>query len=408
MSLRRLFKRIAKLIALLAIFAILCLTLLFALLYHEHSTPMTLPAPSGHFPVGRAQFAWTNPPENDDLAPSPGVKRIVLVWIWYPAAPNAKSAPPAEYLPPDWQAAQANHSGVLITKFLTRDLSLVRTHSLSNAEVSPEQASYPVVILRAGGGALTTDFTTLAEDLASHGYFVVGFDAPYRTFSVVLPDNRVVDRPIQNDPENLPSAEANQLINRLLAMWVGDTKFVVDQLQQLNNSDRSGRFRGRLDLQRLGMFGHSFGGAQALQFCHDDSRCKAGIDLDGAPYGSVVRDGLRQPLLFIFSDHTGLQSDPGDAQVYADFHSIYDRLPNGRLAITIRGANHFSFSDQILLKSQHILWLMEKLKLGNLDGRRGLAITSDYVHTFFDVYLNGAPASQLAEVAKRYPEAQVQ
>jgi predicted dienelactone hydrolase len=47
---------------------------------------------------------------------------------------------------------------------------------------------------------LTIDFTTLAEDLASHGYVVVGFDAPYRTFVVVLPDNRVVIRPQRTIP----------------------------------------------------------------------------------------------------------------------------------------------------------------------------------------------------------------
>ena len=31
----------------------------------------------------------------------------------------------------------------------------------------------------------------------------------------------------------------------------------------------------KLEIARLGVFGHSFGGATALQFCHDDSRCKA-------------------------------------------------------------------------------------------------------------------------------------
>jgi hypothetical protein len=41
----------------------------------------------------------------------------------------------------------------------------------------------------------------------------VGFDAPYRTFVVVLPDNRLVIRPPTNDPENLPAAQANRLIN---------------------------------------------------------------------------------------------------------------------------------------------------------------------------------------------------
>jgi len=40
----------------------------------------------------------------------------------------------------------------------------------------------------------------------------------------------------------------------------------VNQLQQLNSTDASGKFTGRLDMQRLGMFGHSFGGATALQF----------------------------------------------------------------------------------------------------------------------------------------------
>jgi Platelet-activating factor acetylhydrolase, isoform II len=57
-----------------------------------------------------------------------------------------------------------------------------------NAPVSPEQTSYPVVIMRAGASAFTADYTVLAEDLASHGYIVVGLDAPYRTFLVVLPD----------------------------------------------------------------------------------------------------------------------------------------------------------------------------------------------------------------------------
>jgi len=284
---------------------------------------------------------------------------------------------------------------------------LVRTHSVSDPSVSAEQRSYPVVILRAGGGALTTDFTTLAEDLASHGYIVVGFDAPYRTFIVVLEGGRVVVRPPANDPENVPAYEANRLINRLLLMWTSDTKFVVSQLEQLNASDPSGKFTGRLDMQRLGMFGHSFGGAQALQFCHDDSRCKAGIDIDGAPYGSVVQDGLKQPFLFLLSDHSRDLADPASMQILADFHSLHNRLPNGRLFVTIRGANHFSFSDQMLVKSHYVIGLMRLLGVGSLEGRRGLAITANYVHTFFDVHLMGAPADSLNQLSQLYSEVQV-
>lgn len=44
--------------------------------------------------------------------------------------------------------------------------------------------------------------------------------------------------------------------------------------------------------------------------------------------------------------------------------------------------------------------------VGKLDARRGLAITAAYVHTFFDVYLKGAPATLLADLSQQYPEVQ--
>jgi predicted dienelactone hydrolase len=398
-------KRLIKSLAALAIFAVVGLMMLLVLLWREHKTEIALPEPTGHFAVGRTTYVWVNNAETDELAPPLGAKREVVVWIWYPTA-AAISAAAVEYLPAPWRLALAQHSGVLMSQFFTRDLSLVRPHSTSDPDVSPEQRSYPVVIMRAGGGALTTDFTTLAEDLASHGYIVVGFDAPYRTFVVVLPDNRVVIRPPTNDPENLQDDQANRLINRLLAMWTSDTTFVVSQLECLNAADPSGKFTGRLDMQRLGMFGHSFGGAQALQFCHDDPRCKAGIDIDGAPYGSVVQEGLKQPFMFIFSDHSREPSDPASRQIHADIQSIYDRLPSGRQLIIIRGANHFSFSDQMLLKSQYVIGLLRILGFGGLEGRRGLAITAEYVHTFFDVYLKDAPAALLHKTSQLYPEVQ--
>jgi predicted dienelactone hydrolase len=393
-----------KSLAALAIFAVVGLAMFLALLWREHKTEITLPAPTGHFAVGRTNYAWVNTAETDELAPSSGAKREVVVWIWYPAART--SAAPVEYLPAPWRMAAARYSGVLMTQFLTRDLSLVRVHSAPDPDVSSEQPSYPVVILRAGGGALTIDFTTLAEDLASHGYIVVGFDAPYRTSFVILPDKRVVERSPAANPENLNADQADRLINRLLPMWTSDTRFVVSQLQQLNAADPSGKFAGRLDMQHLGMFGHSFGGATALQFCHDDPRCKAGIDIDGAPFGSVIQEGVKQPFMFILSDHSREMSDPASRLIMTNIRSIYGRLPSGRLFIEIRGANHFSFSDLILLKSHYLIRVLRVFGFGGLDGRRGLAITADYVRTFFDVYLREAPPASLAKLSSQYPEVQ--
>ena len=396
-------RRLIRALGFLAICGVTGLILLFAILWPEHRSEITLPAPTGPFAVGRTTYAWVNDAQSDDLAPAPGAKRVVLAWIWYPSAASS-SAAPAGYLPPQWQAAVSNQMGVLMGKFLTRDSRMVHVHSSSDPNLSTAERSYPVLIMRAGGGALTTDFTTLAEDAASHGYVVVGFDAPYRSFVVVLPDGRIVTRSPAANPENMPPDGQIPVIDKLLAMWASDTQFVVDQLNRLNTSDPSGRFTGRLDIQRLGMFGHSLGGATGLQFCHDDSRCKAGIDIDGAPYGSVVKDGVKQPFLFLLSDHGDL-STPEARGVLNDIESIYDRIPEGGMLLSIHGANHFSFSDQILLKSHLVIKLLQLFQ-GGLDARRGLAITTAYVHTFFDVHLKSAPAGQLDKLRHVYPEVQ--
>jgi dienelactone hydrolase len=392
------------------LFSIVGIAVLLGLLWLDHNRETTLPTPTGLFAVGRTMCAWSDAAELDRLAPQPGTKRELLVWIWYPAAPRQPSQTIDDYLPAPWRTALRRQTGVLLTQFLTRDLSRVRAHSIRDAEVSPQQRSYPVIFMRAGLAALTTDYTALAEDLASHGYVVVGFDAPYRSFVVVFPDGRVIARAPQNNADLVGGRQQEELANKLVPTWSADMGFVLDQLERLNESDPSGRFLGRLDMQRVGVFGHSLGGATALQFCHDDSRCKAGIDVDGAPLGNVIAEGVTQPFMFLLSDHRG-ESDSDANQpesirhAGANIHSIYDRLPSDRrLMIMIRGAGHYMFSDDgAMLKSPLVMRVMQSLGIVPLDGRRQVAVTAHYVSTFFDIYLKGAPASQLS-IQSEYPE----
>lgn len=400
--LRRTLAWLAKAAAAAVAIVLVLAGILLLVMWQEHRTGIELPTPTGPFPVGRTAYAWTNEAGTGELAPAPGSKRQVLVWVWYPAARSPRGVP-AEYLPARWRAALAERQGVFLRTFLKRDPALVRTHSWPDAAVSPERRTYPVVLLRAGGSALTVDFTTLAEDLASHGFLVVGFDAPYRSFVVVLPDGRVVARSPAFRVEDANGNLADPVIGKLLAMWTSDTTFVVDQLQRLNVAS-SGTFAGRMDFERLGMFGHSLGGATALEFCRQDSRCKAALDIDGIPFGRVVQEGLGKPGMFLLSDHSGDMADPASRTVLAEIQSIYGRLPDGRLCLAIRGANHFSFSDQILLNSQAALGLFRLAGFGGLDGRRGLAISAGCVRTFFDVNLNGAPAAALTSLTGRYRE----
>ena len=96
-KLRTIIKRLARILAVLFASGALALTILLALLWREHRTEVELPKPTGHFAVGRTTYTWVNNDETDELAPTPGAKREVAVWIWYPAAEARGQR--AEYLP---------------------------------------------------------------------------------------------------------------------------------------------------------------------------------------------------------------------------------------------------------------------------------------------------------------------
>jgi len=378
--------------AVLAVAAVLGVAVLLGSLWLEHRTAVELPALTGRFAVGRAVYDW-----RDERT------RELLVWIWYPSSAGP-SAAADDYLPPRLRAEVERARPPLISRFLTRDLSKVRIHSTRNPDVSPLQQSFPVVILRAGASAEVWNYSALAEDLASHGYVVVGFDTPYRTGLVVFPDGRVFRRSPDNDPERWSAREREHRASALLDAWTADAAFVLDRLERLNTTDAD-RFRGRLDMTRVGIFGHSFGGAAAAQFCREDPRCRAGVDVDGALHGRVIEAGIDRPFLFLLSDHGG-ESDPESLGILANIQSVYGRLPaNGRLRVVINGANHFTFTDDgALLKSRllrGVLRLFGKLRIG---GRRQLEVTSYCLHTFFDAYLKEADGSPIRIASPRYPE----
>ena len=406
-------RRILKGAGVLVILGVLGIAVLLAAIWIEHRSELTLPNPTGPFAVGRALYPLADSTTFDTLSPVPGTRHELLLWIWYPSS-VAKSAAIDDYVPAPMRAAAQRARGRttflgMLMGGLTRDPSKVRSRTAREAELSPQEPSYPVVILRGGASAPVVNYSTLAEDLASHGYVVVGFDAPYRTGLVVFPDGRVIGRTSENNPELIFGApDSARRINRLLGAWTGDIAFVLDRLARLTPSDPLGRFAGRLDMRRVGVFGHSFGGSQAAQFCSLDSRCAAGIDIDGVPLGSVIQNGIHQPFMFVLSDH-GDAADSTTRRIQADIQSIYETLPpDHRVRLEIRGANHFVFSDDgALLKSGFVRWVLRRLGMLGIDGRRQLAVTSYCVRSFFDAYLDGASPRRPTITSPFYPEIKV-
>jgi dienelactone hydrolase len=352
--------RVVRLVAVLAVGGTCALWI-------EHSLVLELPKPTGPFPVGRAADAW------EDLT----------LWMWYPAA---AAVPADDYLPPairsEWQHARPG-----FINFLTRDLSAVRAHGARNVAMSPSESAYPVVLMRAGGSGSSLNFTTLAEDLASHGYIVVGLDMP-ATMNPELCVGRT-------DEEACATS--------VMAPLIKGIGRALDRLHTLESDDS--RFKGRLDLTRVGMFGHSFGGAQVAQFCAEDSRCRAGVNIDGRPFGSVIQRGIQVPFMFLLSDHTR-ENDPESRRILDQIQAIYDHQPaDARSRAAILGAHHFTFSDDgALLKSvlfRGILRLFGRLHIG---GRRQLDVTAYALRTFFDAHLEGARRVPVVLTSQQFPE----
>jgi predicted dienelactone hydrolase len=399
----RIVRVLARIVVSVVVTAIAGIALLLLVLWLEHKSSITLPAPSGNYAVGRVEFDWVDPQRIDWLAPAPGTHREITVWIWYPADGSAGGAAAAEYQPAPLRNASEQEQGVVMCDLLTRDLRKVHCHAIESAPFAPGRDKFPVVLFKPGIGALATDYTTLCEDLASHGYVVAASDSPYSTFVVVFHDGRIVKRTSDGNPgERLDEREGRKLAEKLIPVWSGDLQFELDQLEQLNKQDPANRFTGRLNLDETGAFGHSFGGATAAQFCHDDRRCKAAIDIDGQPFGDVVQTGVGKPFLLLEADHTG---EPGFDEISARINSMMSSVGNWPNQIRIHGARHFNFSDTALLKERHISkWIGF---LGPIDERRALAITSDYIRAFFDAELKNSPDDLMRGPSAKYPEVEI-
>ena len=137
----------------------------------EDAREVSLPLPSGPYAVGRVIDDWVDPATIDPLSPAPGTTRELLVWIWYPAV-NVTDAFD-DYLPAAMRPRPEKSDATNPWTYFTRDPSLVRSHSRKDADVAPG-GPFPIVLLRAGGSSGVLNYSSLAEDLASHGFVVGG------------------------------------------------------------------------------------------------------------------------------------------------------------------------------------------------------------------------------------------
>jgi predicted dienelactone hydrolase len=357
------------------------------------------PPLTGPYPVGTAVYHFVDSSRAETFSSNPADRRELMVQLWYPAEP----------LP---GAKRAFYRSRAATGLKKENLALVRTRALAGVPLARAQSPFPVLIFSPSwtGGRGQNTFQT--EELASHGFVVAGIDHPYGTDLTIFPDGRVVKTTL---PEFLDTSSEGALqacirtMNEQVRIRAHDAIFVLDELRALNSHDPSGRLEGRLDLTRAGIFGHSFGGAVAMEACWLDARFRAGLNMDGLLCGDAADAGVKQPFFFMNDDTpppsaAQLTSDNPGQQRHArlidqDIRRINQTLEMyGGYEITIHGANHMNYSDSPLYTP------IKRLSGGGpVNVSRAMHIVNAYTLAFFDCYLNGTH-QRLLDGSSEFPE----
>ena len=277
------------------------------------------PSALGPFPVGVKTMVFTDDtrpaPKKPDGSPGEG-NRAITVEIWYPAEESARGKPGEsyvlyDYLPPDLQA-----------KVGPADLGTLTTSAVRDAPPRSDRGPFPVVMFSHGKGGIRMQSTYYTVFLASHGYVVVAPDHPGDTIVELLEAGDV----------NVTST-AESYVDRPL-----DIEFLMDKLPDMKP------VAPIMDLEKIGITGHSFGALTTMIVAGQDARAKVAVAQ--SPVGVALVTASTPPLEE-FGKPLMIQSGTEDRTLPEDVdaQSLWDHMVAPRAWQSLTRAGHFTYSD---------------------------------------------------------------
>jgi dienelactone hydrolase len=340
--------------------------------------PLTLPPPTGHYPVGAAELHLVDRSRLDPWVPESGPREL-MVSMFYPALLPVGA--PRRYL----TTAEASTllTGKGITGVAPEVFAATRSSAREGAPPVPRRHGFPLIVLSPGLGLPRSTLTGLAEDLASKGYVVADIGHNYEAYGTAFPDGHVTTCAVACDSTTDPVIGST--------VRATDVSFVLNQLTGPTPPWPGARL---IDPARIGMAGHSAGGDAATQVLLADQRVRAGANLDGRFWSPIPASGLDRPFLMLGREiqHTPSGPDPTWPQTWS-------HLTGWKRWLTMADAGHTSFTDVFALTDQ-----LGISPPGTISGVRSMELTRAYVGAFFDLQLKGCPQPLLDAPTPTNPE----
>jgi pimeloyl-ACP methyl ester carboxylesterase len=350
----------------------------------------TPPQPSGPYSLGTTIFYLTDQTRKDPTDSVSGRGREIMIQLWYPA--STPQGPGSPYIPdPGLISAMKNDDYLNINPLTIENWSRLKTHATLDASIVLSPVRFPLILFSHGFGITRSNYTFILEELASHGFILAAIDHPASGLTI-LPDGRILS--LVPDPLG-PDGKVQAMTQ--------DALFILNAL--LDVTGVAGRFTRHIDSERIGMFGHSLGGAAALDMGRIDGRFRACANMDGYPFGRLAAEGLHQASLVLLQQ-------PGEPIHISDqmrferdslWSAISQRQNSETYTLTIKGTSHFNFSDLPFIVPDSLM----TRNGGTIVPQRGHEIITRVLCGFFAHYLQGNMSKFPQAFAAEYPEVTV-
>ena len=266
----------------------------------------------------------------------------------------------------------------------------------------PEEATEkcPLVIFSHGAfGFEKSNYSSYAE-LVSNGYIVASISHTYHAFFTEEADGttKIVNTDFIQEAVDATNGEYSiedeyQLIRKWMDVRMGDANFILDTIEK-NCAEGKDEFFSKIDLEHIGAYGHSMGGATAVELGRTRDEIDAVVVLDGTFLGmytgvengvyTFIQDEYQKPLLNVMAiDHydKSVNYSEKDGHVYVNLYTV-EHAKNAK-TVVIEGTGHMNLTDLPVFSP----FLAGMLGTGERDGREAIEITNGVVRELFDCYL---------------------